>query len=140
MDERKQLREFLDQVQRAHEQSSTELDQLREQMNRLGSIDPVDKRVRKVKYNLPRLDRQVDLLKKMQSSATTSLLQAQASSGSRERIMIWLQQANVKHWVCAQLARKIECIGNALLRYDREYPDEAWVQLCRENGRHYICR
>ena len=30
--------------------------------------------------------------------------------------MIWLKKANVKHWVCAQLARKIECTGNALLR------------------------
>ena len=53
--ERKQLREIPDQVQRVCEQSSTELDQLREQMNRLDSTDSVDKRLRKVEYNLPRL-------------------------------------------------------------------------------------
>ena len=46
--ERKQLRAILDQVQRAREQSSTELANLREQVNRLGSIDSVVKRLRKV--------------------------------------------------------------------------------------------
>ena len=46
--ERKQLRENLDKIQRAHEQPSTELTQLHEQMNRFGSIDSVDKRLRKV--------------------------------------------------------------------------------------------
>ena len=46
--ERKQLRGILGQVQRAREQSSTELAQLHEQMNRLGSIDSVDNRLRKV--------------------------------------------------------------------------------------------
>uniref|UniRef100_M4B8T3 Uncharacterized protein n=1 Tax=Hyaloperonospora arabidopsidis (strain Emoy2) TaxID=559515 RepID=M4B8T3_HYAAE len=51
----KQLREYLDQVQHAHEQLLTELAQLREQMNHLGSIDSVDKRLRKVEHNLPRI-------------------------------------------------------------------------------------
>ena len=83
--ERKKLRENLDQVQRVHEQSSTELAQLREQMNRLGSIDSVDKRLRKVEYNLPRLDGQVELLTKMHLTGTTSLLQALAPSGPREK-------------------------------------------------------
>ena len=85
MTERKKLRENLDQVQRAHEQSSTELNQLREQMNRLGSIDSVDKRLWKVEYNLPRLDGQVELLTKMQLARTTSNPQAQAPSGPREK-------------------------------------------------------
>ena len=64
VNERKQLRENLDQVQRAHEQSSTELALFREQRNRLGSIDSVDKRLRKVEHNLPRLDGQMELSKK----------------------------------------------------------------------------
>ena len=72
--ERKQQRENLDQVQRAHEQSSTELAQLCEQMNRLGSIKSVEKRLRKVEYNLPRLDGQVELLTTMYLTGTTSLL------------------------------------------------------------------
>ena len=83
--ERKQLREILDQVQRAREQSSTELAKLREQMNRLGSIDLVDKQLRKVEYNLPQLDGQVDLLTKMQLAGTTSDPQAKASSGPRKK-------------------------------------------------------
>ena len=83
--ERKQFRENLDQVQRAHEQSSTELAQFREQMNHLDSIDLVDKRLRKVEYNMPRLDGQVDLLTKMQLAETTSHPQAQAPSGPREK-------------------------------------------------------
>uniref|UniRef100_M4B1I7 Uncharacterized protein n=1 Tax=Hyaloperonospora arabidopsidis (strain Emoy2) TaxID=559515 RepID=M4B1I7_HYAAE len=83
--ERKQLREILDQVQRAREQSRTELAQLREQMNRLSSIDSVGKRLRKVEYNLFRLDGQVELLTKMHSTGKTSLLQAQAPSGPRDK-------------------------------------------------------
>uniref|UniRef100_M4BW59 Uncharacterized protein n=1 Tax=Hyaloperonospora arabidopsidis (strain Emoy2) TaxID=559515 RepID=M4BW59_HYAAE len=83
--ERKKLQEKLDQVQRAHEQSSTELDQLREKMNRLGWINSVDKRLRKVVYNLPHLDGQVELLTKMQLSGTTSLPQTQVPSGPREK-------------------------------------------------------
>ena len=43
--------------------------------------------------------------------------------------MIWLKQANVKDWVCAQLAREIECIGNNLLCYDRKRPNEARAHL-----------
>ena len=54
--EKKQLRGILDQVQRAREQSSTELAQLHHQVNRLGPIDSFYKRLRKVEYNLPRLD------------------------------------------------------------------------------------
>ena len=72
-------------MQRAREQSSTELTQLREQMNRLGSVNTVDKRMRKVEYKLPRLDSQVDLLATMDLSGSTSLLQAQAPSESREK-------------------------------------------------------
>uniref|UniRef100_M4B9L9 Uncharacterized protein n=1 Tax=Hyaloperonospora arabidopsidis (strain Emoy2) TaxID=559515 RepID=M4B9L9_HYAAE len=83
-DERKQLREILDQVQSAREQSSTKLAQLRELMNRLGSIDSVGKRLRKVDYNLPRLDGQMELLTKMHLTGKTSLLQAQAPSIPRE--------------------------------------------------------
>ena len=83
--ERKQLREKFDQVQRLHEQSSTELDQLREQVNRLGSIDSVDKRLRKVEYNLPRMDGQVELLTKLQLAGTTSHPQAKAPSVQREK-------------------------------------------------------
>uniref|UniRef100_M4B852 Uncharacterized protein n=1 Tax=Hyaloperonospora arabidopsidis (strain Emoy2) TaxID=559515 RepID=M4B852_HYAAE len=78
--EEKQLQWILDQMQRARELSSTELAQLREQMNRLGSIDSVEKRLQKVEYNLPRLDGQVELLMKMHLTGTTSLLQAQAPS------------------------------------------------------------
>uniref|UniRef100_M4C5H6 Uncharacterized protein n=1 Tax=Hyaloperonospora arabidopsidis (strain Emoy2) TaxID=559515 RepID=M4C5H6_HYAAE len=102
--ERKQLRENLDQVQRPHEQSSTELAQLREQMNRLGSINSVDKRLRKVEYNLPRMDGQVELLMKMQPAGTTSHPRAQAPSGPREKDHDMIKLANVKHWVGAQLA------------------------------------
>uniref|UniRef100_M4BRV1 Uncharacterized protein n=1 Tax=Hyaloperonospora arabidopsidis (strain Emoy2) TaxID=559515 RepID=M4BRV1_HYAAE len=76
-----QLREILDQVRRAREQSSTELAQLCEQMNRLGSIDSVDKRLRKVEYDLPRLDGYIDRLTNMQLAGTTSHPQAQAPSG-----------------------------------------------------------
>ena len=83
--EGKQLQWILDQVQRAREQSSTELAQLREQMKRLGSIDSFDKRLRKVDYSLPRLDEQVKHLTKMHLTGTTSLLQEQAPSGSREK-------------------------------------------------------
>ena len=85
VNERKQLRDNLNQEQRAHEKSSTELDQSNGQMNRLGSIDSVDKRLQKMEHNLPRLDGQVDLLTKMDLSGTTSLLQAQAPSGPREK-------------------------------------------------------
>ena len=83
--ERKQLRGILDQVQRAHEQSSIELDQLCEQMIPLGQIVSVDKRLRKVEYNRPRLDGQMELLTKIHLAGTTSLLQAKAPSGSREK-------------------------------------------------------
>ena len=83
--ERKQLQKILDQVQRAREQSSTELAQLPEQMNRLGSIDSVDKRLWKVEYNQPRLDGLVELLTKMQLAGTTSYTQAQAPSSPREK-------------------------------------------------------
>ena len=83
--ERKQLWEILDHVQHAREQSSTELAQLCEQMNRLGSIDSVEKRLRKVEYNLPRLNGQVELLTKMQLVGTMSHPQAQAPSGPREK-------------------------------------------------------
>ena len=79
--EREQLREILYQVQRAREQSSTELAQLCEQMNRLGSIDSVDKRLRRVEYDLPRLDGYIDRLTNMQLAGTTSHPQAQAPSG-----------------------------------------------------------
>ena len=72
-------------MQRAHEHSVTELDQLREQMNRLGSIDSVDKLLQKVEYNLPRLDGQVELLTKMYLTGKTSHPQAQAPSGPREK-------------------------------------------------------
>ena len=85
VNESNQLRENLDQVQRAYEKSSTELARLLEQMNRLSSIDSVDKRVRKVEYNLPRLDGQVELLTKMQLVGTMSHPQAQAPSGPREK-------------------------------------------------------
>ena len=61
VNEGKQLQESLEQVQRAHEDSSIELDQFREQINRLGSIDSVDKRLRNVEYNLPRLVGQVEM-------------------------------------------------------------------------------
>uniref|UniRef100_M4C1B6 Uncharacterized protein n=1 Tax=Hyaloperonospora arabidopsidis (strain Emoy2) TaxID=559515 RepID=M4C1B6_HYAAE len=50
-------------------------------MNRLGSIDLVNKRLRKVEYNLPWLDGQVELLTKLQLAGTTSLLHVQAPSG-----------------------------------------------------------
>ena len=83
--EREQLREILYQVQRAREQSSTELSQLLEQMNRLGSIDLVDKRLREAEYNLPRLDDQVELLTTIQLAGTTYLLQVQAPSSPREK-------------------------------------------------------
>ena len=83
--ERKKLRENLDQVQRVHEQSSTELAQLREQMNRLGLIDSVVKRLREVEYSLPRLDGQVELLTKMHLAQTTSHPQAQEPSDPREK-------------------------------------------------------
>ena len=83
--ERKQLREIFNQVHRAREQSSTDLAQLREQMNRLGSINSVDKRLQKAEYNLPRLDGQVELLTKMQLAGTTSYTQAQAPSSPREK-------------------------------------------------------
>ena len=72
-------------MQRAREQSSTELAQLRELMNRLGSIDSVEKRLQKVEYNLPRLVGQMELLTKMHLTGTTSHPQAQAPSGSREK-------------------------------------------------------
>uniref|UniRef100_M4BB72 Uncharacterized protein n=1 Tax=Hyaloperonospora arabidopsidis (strain Emoy2) TaxID=559515 RepID=M4BB72_HYAAE len=85
VNERKHPREIFDQVQRAREKSSTELAQLREQMNRLGSIDSIDKRLRKVEYNLPRRDGHMELLTKMQLSGTTSLLKAQAPPGPREK-------------------------------------------------------
>ena len=80
MTKRKKLRQNLDQVQRAQEQSSTDLAQLLEQMNRLGSIDSVEKRLRKVDYNLQRMDGQVELLTKMQLAGKTSHPQAQAPS------------------------------------------------------------
>ena len=83
--ERKQLQEILDHVQRDREQSSVELDKLREQVNRLGSIDLVDKQLPKVEYNLPRLDGQVELLTKMQIAGTTSHPQTQAPSGPRKK-------------------------------------------------------
>ena len=53
-------------------------------MNRLGSIDSVDKRLWKVEYNLPRLDGQVELLTKMQLAGTTVHPQAQVPSGPLE--------------------------------------------------------
>uniref|UniRef100_M4BVR9 Uncharacterized protein n=1 Tax=Hyaloperonospora arabidopsidis (strain Emoy2) TaxID=559515 RepID=M4BVR9_HYAAE len=137
VDERKQPLEILDQVRRAREQSSTELAQLREQMNRLGSIKSVHKRLRKVEYNLPRLNGQMELLTKMNLTRKTSFLQRKRLPVHERRIMIWLMQANVKLWVCAQRARNIECIGKAFLHYDRERPDEAWEQLCLEDGRDY---
>uniref|UniRef100_M4BCC5 Uncharacterized protein n=1 Tax=Hyaloperonospora arabidopsidis (strain Emoy2) TaxID=559515 RepID=M4BCC5_HYAAE len=83
--EREQTREILDQVQRAREQSSTELAQLHEQITRLGSIDSVEKGLRKVEYNLPLLDGHVELLTKMHLTGTTSLLQAQAPSGPQKK-------------------------------------------------------
>lgn len=46
--ERKQLREILDQLQRAYGHSSAALPQFCEQMSRFGSIDVVDKQLRKV--------------------------------------------------------------------------------------------
>ena len=85
VDERKQLWEILNQVQRSRQYSSTELAQLRDQVTRFGSIDSVDKRLRKVEYNLALIDDPVDLLTKMQLSGTTSLLHAQAPSGPSER-------------------------------------------------------
>ena len=85
MTERKQLQEILDHVQRDREQSSIELDKLREQVNRLSLIDLVDKQLSKVEYNLPRLDGQVELLTKMQVAGMIPLLQAQAPSGPREK-------------------------------------------------------
>ena len=72
-------------MQRAREQSSTELAQFREQMNRLGSIDSVEKRLQKVEYNLPWLDDQVELLTTIQLAGTTYLLQVQAPSSPREK-------------------------------------------------------
>ena len=54
-------------------------------MKGLGSIDSVEKRLQKVEYTLPRLDGQVELLMKMQLEGTTSLLQALAPSGPREK-------------------------------------------------------
>ena len=84
--ERKQLQEILDHVQRDREQSSIELDKLREQVNRLGSIDLVDKQLPKVEYNLPRLDGQVELLTKMQLAGTTSHPQSKAHFGPREKV------------------------------------------------------
>ena len=83
--ERKQLREILDQVQRAREQSSTELAQFCDQMNRLGSVDSVEGRLQKVEHNLPRLKGHMELLTKMHLTGTTSLLQAQAPSSPREK-------------------------------------------------------
>ena len=82
--ERKQLREILDQRQRARDQASNQLDQLREQINRLGSIYSVGKRLGKVRYNLTRLDGQLELLTKMHLPVTTSLLHTQAPSFSRK--------------------------------------------------------
>uniref|UniRef100_M4BQY1 Uncharacterized protein n=1 Tax=Hyaloperonospora arabidopsidis (strain Emoy2) TaxID=559515 RepID=M4BQY1_HYAAE len=52
-------------------------------MNRLGSIDSVDKRLRKMEYDLTRLDGQVGLLTKMQLAGTTSHPQAKAPSSPR---------------------------------------------------------
>uniref|UniRef100_M4C2L2 Uncharacterized protein n=1 Tax=Hyaloperonospora arabidopsidis (strain Emoy2) TaxID=559515 RepID=M4C2L2_HYAAE len=87
---KKQLREILDQLQHAREQSSTELAQLREQMKRLGSIYSVAKRLRKVEYNLPRLNGQVELLTKIQLSGTTSLFRRKRLPVHEVRNMIWL--------------------------------------------------
>ena len=72
-------------MQRAREQSSTELAQLRELMNRLGSIDSVEKRLQKVEYNLHRLDGQMELLMKLHLTGTTFLLQAPAPFSPREK-------------------------------------------------------
>uniref|UniRef100_M4BJK4 Uncharacterized protein n=1 Tax=Hyaloperonospora arabidopsidis (strain Emoy2) TaxID=559515 RepID=M4BJK4_HYAAE len=54
-------------------------------INRLGSIDSVDKRLRKVEYNQPRMDGQVELLTKMHLAGTTSHPQAQEPSDPREK-------------------------------------------------------
>uniref|UniRef100_M4BIV4 Uncharacterized protein n=1 Tax=Hyaloperonospora arabidopsidis (strain Emoy2) TaxID=559515 RepID=M4BIV4_HYAAE len=54
-------------------------------MNRLDSIDSVDKRLRRVEYNLPRLDGQMGLLTKMQLAGTMSHPQDQVPSGPREK-------------------------------------------------------
>ena len=70
-------------MQRAREQSPTELAQLCEEMDRFLSIDSVDKQLRKVEYNLSRLDGQVELLKYLHFSGKTSFLQALAPSGKR---------------------------------------------------------
>ena len=56
------------------------------------------------------------------------------------RIPIRLKQANVEHWVCAQLARKVERIRKSLLGDDREWSNEARTQLCLEDSGDYICR
>ena len=80
----KQLRDILDQVQHAREQSSTEIAQLRKQMNRLGSIDSVDKRLRKVEYNLSRIDGQVELLTKMQLAGRRLTIRSKRLPVTRE--------------------------------------------------------
>ena len=72
-------------MQLGREQSSTELAYLREQMNSIGLIDSVDKRLQKVEYNLQQLGGQVKRLTKMQLSGTTSHPQAQVTSGPREK-------------------------------------------------------
>ena len=73
------LRESFAHVHSAMDQSVTERKQL------LVSIDSVDKPLREVKYSLPWLDGQVEPLTKVQLSGKTSLLQAQAPSGPREK-------------------------------------------------------
>ena len=72
-------------MQLGREQSSTELAHLREQMNSIGFIDSVDKRLQKVEYNLPCLDDQVELLTTIQLAGTKYLLQVQAPSSPREK-------------------------------------------------------
>ena len=54
-------------------------------MKRFGSIDSVDKRLRKLEFNLPRLDGQVKLLTNIHLSGTTFFSQAKAAIGSREK-------------------------------------------------------
>uniref|UniRef100_A0AAV1TV70 Uncharacterized protein n=1 Tax=Peronospora matthiolae TaxID=2874970 RepID=A0AAV1TV70_9STRA len=81
----KQLREIPDQVQRAREQSRTELNKLREHLYRLGFIFLVGEPLWKVGYNLLPLDSQAKLLTKMQLARKTSLLQTKAPSVPREK-------------------------------------------------------
>ena len=71
--------------------------QLREKINLFSSIESIDKRMRKVGYNLLRLDVQVGLVTNIHLSGTTYFVRAQAPLGSRVKKLIRLKKGNVKY-------------------------------------------